>query len=1451
VGVQVLDDTPVTRQITNADVEVARVTLSVPALTTQDTTNGDLHGGSVQIAIDVQPFGGSFTEVNLGAAAVISGKTRNRYQRSFRIPLTGSAPWNIRVRRLTPDSAAANIQNQTWWDSYTEITPVKMTYPNSAIVGVRIDSSQFNSIPTRAYHMKLLRVRVPSNYDPDTRTYTGIWDGTFNVAWTNNPAWCYYDLVTNTRYGLGSNIPEAMTDKWSLYEIGKYCDEMVPNGFGGVEPRFVLNVYIQSREEAYRVMSDLASAFRGMVYWSTGSLFAVQDAPSDPVALFNATNVIDGEFLREGSGRKARHTAAVVQWNDPNEFYRLRPEYVEDPVGVARYGLRTTEVVAFGTTSQGQAHRVGKWILYTERYESEIVAFKTGLDAAYVRPGQIIKIVDPNRSASRYGGRVVSATSTSVTVDAPLTVGIGTHVLSLVMPDGTLVDRTLTNAAGDHTILTFTEALPDTDITQSIWVVGTPSVEPELLRVLSVAEESANSFRVVGVAHYPDKYAAIEQNLKLQLPPTSDLKLAPDPVGDLAGSEYLYKHSGAVSTRLVVSFDASPTAVSYQVSYKRQDGGNWITLPISSSTHVEVDDVVPATYDIKVVALNGLGKSSQPSTVTYTVLGKAGIPPANVTGFAATFYPQQLQLTWNEVADLDLSGYEIRDGATWGSASVLITGYAGTAYSVGAPAAGSHTYHIKAIDTSGNYSDVSAEVTVTVADRSAPAVSAGLIGDQAILTWIEALDGDFLVDYYAIRVGTDWATATPLTTTKGTSLRVPADWAGARTFLVASVDLAGNVSAAGSVELTISAPAAPVPSVSISGVNFLLSWPAPASDLPIEQYEVRHGASWAAGVSLGTIKGSTFSQKVEWVGARQFWVAAIDVKGNVGAAGGTSIEVTAPSAPTVNLQVVDNNVLLSWTDSQQTLPVEYYQVSRGTTFAGSTVIGNINGRFSTIFEKSSGSYTYWIVAVDSAGNMGTEAGQTAFVNQPPDYVLYGDDNSGLDSTSVENALFVNYQNYALTLDDTGAQYGRVASMPALDSGVTGLTFESWFMPEALSGNYGLQEKTVAGNTGTCALLFVTGTTLTMRVFVGGVAKDATVDLATLGFGDRAAIYAVGRWSSADGVSVSVQGVNYTPVAAAGSLDQGAGEFSVGRLGTGATSYALEGKLGPQRVSTRRISDAEVTKRYRDIITDRTGLVASWNFSEGAGDAAADDTDNSYNLQLLSAPTFTLTELDGRYDNSPLSSYLMYPVATEKTYDELFNAGGRTTPQANITAGYTRYCHPNEATGQYVEVIDYGAVLPSSLITVTLTSAALDGTVTVTPTLSVKELEGDPWTDFAGVWSVYGTQFQFLKVTLDITATAGANVTKATSCNFRLDVKIKNDGGTAVCDSADVGGTVVSFNVAFVDVSSITVTPLGTTPITPTYDFVDAPNPTDFKILLFNPATGARVSGTASWQAKGS
>lgn len=708
VGVEIKASQPVVRSITDPDVDAVRIKVSVGQLTNQDTTNGDLNGSAVSFSIDRQVSGGGFVEV---INDTISGKTTTKYQRSYYVPLTGTGPWEIRVRRITADSTSSAIQNKTYLDSYTEVVESKLRYPNSALVALRVDASQFSAIPRRSYDMKLLRVRVPVNYDPGTRTYSGVWNGNFKIAWTDNPAWCFYDLVTSTRYGLGGYIPESQVDKWALYRVAQYCDQLVPNGLGGFEPRFTCNLYLQTREQAYKVVQDMASIFRGMVYWSGGAITVTQDAPSDAVYQFAPGNVVDGEFAYQGSSAKARHTVALVTWNDPDDFYRQKVEYVEDAAGIARYGIVQSDVVALGCTARGQAHRVGKWLLFSEQSESEIVTFRTGLEGAVVRPGDVIKVADPVRGGMRLGGRIAAATANTVTLDQELPADLPWR-LSVVLPNGTVEERLVGPVSGR----TLTVTIPFSSVPQvdAIWMLASSIIEPQLFRVVSVAERDPGVHEVTALAHNPSKYAAIEEGLALQPRSITVLSDIPPPPTGLAMQESLYRVKDQAQVLVQVSWTEVQTAIAYRLSY-RVAGGNFVSLPLTSANYAEIRDAQEGQYEFSLRAIGITRKESIPATLSATVLGKT-LPPSDVTGFTVQRRVSDLMIAWDELQDADLSGYEVRVGAGWDDAQ-LVAKTSGTQMLHDQSAAGQYPYHIRAIDTSGNYS---AHVTTFVLNLLAP-----------------------------------------------------------------------------------------------------------------------------------------------------------------------------------------------------------------------------------------------------------------------------------------------------------------------------------------------------------------------------------------------------------------------------------------------------------------------------------------------------------------------------------------------------------------------------------------------------------------------------------------------------------------------------------------------------------------------------------------------------------
>jgi predicted phage tail protein len=929
----------------------------------------------------------SLTYLGPSEVLTVSGKTTSRYQKTVRIRLSGSPPWDIRISRLTDDSSSGRLANKTFWDTYTVGTDAKFTYPNSALIGLSIDAKQFSSIPRRGYLIKGLKVKVPVNYDPETRTYSGNWDGTFKVAWTDNPAWVWYDMVTNERYGLGKYVPLSQVDKWALYSIGQYCDQLVPDGLGGMEPRFTCNVYLQSQMDAIKLVQNLASVFRGITYWGSGLLVPVQDAPSSPLHLFTPANVRNGVFQYSGSAKNQRHTAALVTWNDPADHYRAKIEYVPDNVGIARYGVNTIEVTAIGATSRGQAHRVGRWLLYTERMETDTVVFQTALEGNSVRPGHVMKIQDPLRAAKRFGGRVISGTTTQITIDAPITLEAGKiYSIDIKLDDGSIANSNITNAAGTYTVLNLSPALPSAPSPYANWIIAASDLTPQLFRAISVRVKEENWVEIVGVAHNPNKYAAVETGLKLEPLQISAIQLTPPPPTDIVLSDHVArKLSGDIETFFDVAWTppASSPGLKYRVEY-RKDGDNWMPAPGGdvSSNSISIPGVVDgATYQVRVRSVNALLNTS--ATWLFgkrRIVGKIA-PPSNVSTFTATVLQDGIRLDWGDIADPDRDQYEVRLGGTnadFGTPGFLYRGKGHQFIDAPRPA-GTYTYYIKAIDTSGNYSVNRTSVSVVILAIPAPSSpTVSVVGATARLSW-SAPPLQFALDYYEIRYGASFNSGTLIAKTKTTSIEQSIDFASSRTYWIKAVDIAGNVSSAAQAALSISVHPAPTLSANLIGASYVLSWvpgTPSANTLPVEEYEIRYGASFGSSTLVGTVKGTTsFSNNVSWNGSRTFWVAAKDALGNYGTAASTTISITAPGAPSPFSAIVSGqDYLLSWgAPSTGSLPVAAYEVRYGSSFDDGALVTQINALTYKAGVTWLGTRTFRIKAIDTAGNYGTEA----------------------------------------------------------------------------------------------------------------------------------------------------------------------------------------------------------------------------------------------------------------------------------------------------------------------------------------------------------------------------------------------------------------------------------------------------------------------------------------------
>jgi predicted phage tail protein len=499
VGVRVTKDQGIVSRTTVAsNWNRIRVRVGVGSLFKIDNENGDVKGTQVEFKIQIRPEDGSDF---INETKRIKGKSRGPVDFEYEYDLRGEGPWVVSIKRETGDPTTTTISDDFYYKAIVGYIDSSFRYPNTALIGLKIGAESFTRVPTIGAELMGVKIKVPSNYNPFTRKYEGIWNGTFKTEWSNNPAWVFYDLLTNSRYGAGQFISEAQVDRYSLYSIGQYCDELVPDGKGGLEPRLTFNAYITDRGEAYEVLNSMAAAFRGMLYFSEGAIVSIQDRPKAVSKIFSPANVIqkieeNGEvsepcFTYEGTARKARKTVALISWNDPEDLYSSKVEYVEDREGIERYGYREVEVRAFGTTSQGQAQRVGRWLLLTDQLEYETVTFKVAMDGFFILPGEIIGIADPAKGGKRFGGRITASTLNSVSIDAPFTIGAFSYLLYVTMEDGSIVSRTVTNVPGATSTLSLSSPLPSAPLAGSPWILQEGDAGVRKFRVISMVEDDA------------------------------------------------------------------------------------------------------------------------------------------------------------------------------------------------------------------------------------------------------------------------------------------------------------------------------------------------------------------------------------------------------------------------------------------------------------------------------------------------------------------------------------------------------------------------------------------------------------------------------------------------------------------------------------------------------------------------------------------------------------------------------------------------------------------------------------------------------------------------------------------------------------------------------------------------------------------------------------------------
>lgn len=674
IDVELTDATPWVRAFSNLDLDAVRIRIRFGALREQNASNGDVKGITIEYAFELQTDGGVWSEV---LRTKVSDKTSADYERAHRIDLPrADSGWLIRLRRITPNSNSEYISDKMFIAAVTEVIDAKLRYPNTALLGLQYDAETFGNVAKVAVDLKGLKIKVPSNYNPQTRQYIGMWDGTFIRAYSNNPAWIYYDICTSGRYGIGERINAAMLDKWSLYRLGQYCDQLVPDGLGGEEPRFTCNVYLQGAEDAFSVLTKLAGVFRAISYWDGNNIICDADIPQDTYFTYTRANIIDGQFEYSGTRARDRHNVVKVAWDNPANHYKTEYEFVRDEQAIGKTGqVRILDLDAWGCTSRGQAQRAGQWALKSEQLETRTVTFKVGLDGYIPQPGRVIEIADELFAGRANGGRVsaVSVDQTSITLDRDNVVAVSGDRLIINGEDGQAQTRIIQSINGR--VVSVTHAF-DSVAVQNVWVIDAQDLATMKFRVMSITQDEKHQFTINALQYNLNKYDAIDSGAYFDDVPISIVNpTIQEPVTNVVVSSEDRIDQGINIATMVITWTQAKAAVKYLVEW-RKDDGTWLKLPITGNNSAEVQGIYAGQYQARVTAISAFDVASLPTySILTTLSGKQGLPPA-LANIAATGILFGYRLNWNFPATgaLDTAYTEIEIASTANGANAAQLG---------------------------------------------------------------------------------------------------------------------------------------------------------------------------------------------------------------------------------------------------------------------------------------------------------------------------------------------------------------------------------------------------------------------------------------------------------------------------------------------------------------------------------------------------------------------------------------------------------------------------------------------------------------------------------------------------------------------------------------------------------------------------------------------------------
>lgn len=1498
----------------------------------------------------------------------ISGKAQNKYQRTFIFPVEGPGPYDIKLSRMTADSTNVRIQNKTTWDTYAGVYFDKLYYPYSALMGIELNAKQFASIPQRAYEIKGLKVALPSNYNPISRTYNGaptvsiagkgtgaqaiatisggtvtdislissgsgytevprvyitgcagegatatatvsdgrvtgitlvsggtgytnaIWDGTFKTEfreiiendipvdrefilkeWTDNPAWILFDLLTNNRYGLGDffnvrntpvnienttygntlNTSDYAIDRYGLYTIGQYCDELVPTGYRdeengelGMEPRFSCNLYLQTQEEAFTVINNIASIFRGMVYWSGGQLTVAQDSPAPMAGIFTNANVIEGKFEYAGTGIKGRHTVAQVTWNDPNNMYRQNIEYVESETAIQRFGYIPTDVIAMGCTSRSQAHRVGSWLLYTEQTESETVSFKTGLDGTLVYPSAIIGIRDRNRTGVRLGGRIVSSTLDTLELDGAIDLDISKqYTLTVVNMDGTVSPAyTVVNTGATAvTSISLATSLAVEPAKGALWAIAVNDLAIETWRVVSIAHEASdNTLSISAIKHNPAKYNEIESNItEFDIPIQSYLSV--EKVGEiqnLTAIDSLYlvgpKQFG---NRLLISWDTLGSVNYYEISYRTNDGinpGTWINKSVNINSADIVEGIEETTYEIQVRAVNSLGYKSVTASIFYTVVGKTALPN-NITSIAAETLLGNIKLSWTANTDIDFDHYEVRYNS-WGlDGDTIFNIYSGaetsfispvTDYALNTP----NTFYIKAVDTTGNYSELAIYTSITVSKpNGVENLLASVLDNTVNISWETPLVSPTTLPIQKYKIYINDELKTEVTNTSYSYLWTNIDMID--NIAVISEDIVGTVSDPVNTSVSIIHPSKVSNIVySLVGDIFNISWTketTAANQLSTSHYEIYLD---------GILFHSTTSTSYELVWtygplAKEFSVETVDIIGKESGLQTVTLTINTPEAPSLlSSSIMDSKILVTWTPavlSPQQLPIDFYELREGgTSWETATFVAKIpsgDAALQYLYGISSmlntgvpgvGQFIYdtvkvfRVASVDRGGSYSPDITNDVTITKPsaPSGFEVSVVDAFINASWFPSIQGVGEDIYSTPIDRYEIRYSKVSTISEDNWNTSYSSISLAGTNVQIDPPYNTTGTSVANEIGVYYYLVrafdVFGAAGAISVTNLSIsAPSAPTNLTSKVIDNNVLLlwekpvsntFPISRYMIKKSVDINT---SYDEATLIGSKDGGFTNIFEDASGNYAYYVAPIDTAG--NIGTPATLVAEVKQPPDYVLTDDIPRTNLSNTSSGT---------ISWTQTLSN--TLMHTNLGDIYPK------VLGPINTTETFEEHFTSTSAsstaypyhttawTSPEDQVTAGLPAFLQPAKLLGTFTEVYDYGVEIASnqyiSLSSRVTNLAGTTGTFRVvigvsTDNTSYTYTTSAPQASTSNIlnFGTFATGFRYISVSFElIDGGSGTDIMQVEDYRLKLSVKYTNDGGSGQVSTTGINTVAV-------------------------------------------------------------